>query len=151
MLIIAIYRHESTGLQWTPVDCPTMMWVDLAESPYGVQWSPYGIRGGQTRPPSLRGNEAVVKLLLDKGAGLNAEGGYNEGNALITASVHGNEAIVKLLLEEGAGVNVEGGIYGNALQAASYNENVAIVELLLENGAGVNAEGGDFGSALQAA
>ena len=35
-----------------------MMWVDLAESPYGVQWSPYGvqwspygIRGGQTRPP----------------------------------------------------------------------------------------------------
>ena len=27
-----------------------MMWVDLAESPYGVQWSPYGIRGGQTRP-----------------------------------------------------------------------------------------------------
>ena len=27
-----------------------MMWVDLAESPYGVQWSPYGIWGGQTRP-----------------------------------------------------------------------------------------------------
>ena len=53
MLIIAIYRHESSGLsglQRTPVDCPTMMWVDLAESPYGVQWSPYGIRGGQTRP-----------------------------------------------------------------------------------------------------
>ena len=48
---------DSTGLQWTewtPADSsglPTMMWVDLAESPYGVQWSPYGIRGGQTRPP----------------------------------------------------------------------------------------------------
>ena len=42
---------DSSGLQWTPVDCPTMMCIDLAESPYGVQWSPYGIRGGQTRPP----------------------------------------------------------------------------------------------------
>ena len=27
---ISKYGLELTGLQWTPVDCPTKMWVDLA-------------------------------------------------------------------------------------------------------------------------
>ena len=31
MLTISKYGLELTGLQWTPVDCPTKMWVDLAE------------------------------------------------------------------------------------------------------------------------
>ena len=63
----------------------------------------------------LRG---VVKMLLDAGADVNAQGG-EYGNALQTASSRGHEAVVKLLLENGADVNAQGGEYGNALQAAS--------------------------------
>jgi ankyrin repeat protein len=49
-----------------------------------------------------------VKLLLENGAEVNAEGG-EYGNALQAASYRGNKAIVKLLLENGAEVNAEGG------------------------------------------
>jgi ankyrin repeat protein len=52
-----------------------------------------------------------VKLLLENGAEVNAEGG-EYGNALQAASFGGNEAIVKLLLENGAEVNAEGGNMG---------------------------------------
>jgi ankyrin repeat protein len=41
-----------------------------------------------------------VKLLLDKGADVNAKGGYY-GNALHAASVSGHEQVVKLLFDEG--------------------------------------------------
>ena len=82
-----------------------------------------------------------MKLLLENGAEVNAEGG-TLGNALQAASYSGSEAIVKLLLENGAEVNAEGGFFGNALQAASDSGNEAIVKLLLENGAEVNAVGG---------
>jgi ankyrin repeat protein len=74
-----------------------------------------------------------VKLLLEKGADVNAQGGY--GNALQAASVGGHEGIMKLLLEKGADVNAQGGSYGNALQVASTEGHDAIVKLLLENGA----------------
>ena len=91
-----------------------------------------------------------MKLLLDNGAEVNAEGGIY-GNALQAASYSGKETIVKLLLENGAEVNAEGGFCWNALQAGSYSGNEVIVKLLLENGAKVNAEGGRFENALQAA
>jgi ankyrin repeat protein len=48
-----------------------------------------------------------VKLLLDKGADVNAQGGYY-GNALQAASSDGHEAVVKLLLNKGADVNAQG-------------------------------------------
>ena len=75
-----------------------------------------------------------MKLLLEKGAEVNAQGG-KYGNALQAASYLDHEAIVKLLLEKGAKVNAQGGEYGNALQAASYLGHEAIVKLLLEKGA----------------
>ena len=82
-----------------------------------------------------------MKLLLENGAEVNAEGGWY-GNTLQAASYEGNEVIVKLLAN-GARVNAECGLYGNALQAASYLGNEVIVKLLLENGAEVNAKGGE--------
>ena len=100
-----------------------------------------------------RANEAVmavVALLLEKGADVNAQGGYY-GNALQAASLEGREAVVALLLEKGADVNAQGGYYGNALQAALQNRHAAVVALLLEKGADVNARGGYYGNALQAA
>lgn len=75
-----------------------------------------------------------ARLLLEKGADVNAQGGFC-GNALQAASIGGHKAIVKLLLEKGTDVNVQGGYYSNALQAALSRGHKAIVKLLLEKGA----------------
>jgi ankyrin repeat protein len=47
-----------------------------------------------------------VKLLLDKGTDVNAQGG-NYDNALSVASEGGQEAVVKLLLDKGADARVD--------------------------------------------
>jgi ankyrin repeat protein len=46
----------------------------------------------------------VVRLLVDKGADVNVQGGRT-GNALQAASERGHEAVVRLLLDKGADVN----------------------------------------------
>jgi ankyrin repeat protein len=43
----------------------------------------------------------VVKLLLDKGANVNAQSGHY-GNALQAASIYGHDAVVRLLVDKGA-------------------------------------------------
>ena len=55
-----------------------------------------------------------MKLLLVKGADVNAEGRRYD-NALQAASDGGHEGVVKLLLDKGADVNAQ----GNVLQAVS--------------------------------
>jgi hypothetical protein len=88
------------------------------------------------------GHVAVVKWSLDKGADINAQGGWC-GNALQTASFHGYEQIVKLLLDKGADIDARGGNYGNALQVASERGHEQIVKLLLDKGADVNTKKGN--------
>ncbi|KAJ3873773.1 ectomycorrhiza-induced ankyrin-domain/NACHT-domain-containing protein [Lentinula edodes] len=109
-----------------------------------------GKYGNALQAATYMENEAIVKMLLEKGADVNSQGG-EYGNALQAATYTENEAIVKMLLEKGADVNSQGGEYGNALQAATYTENEAIVKMLLEKGADVNSQGGKYGNALQAA
>jgi len=53
---------------------------------------------------SYQGHEEIVKLLLDKSANVNAQGG-SYSNALQAALEGGHEAIAKLLLDKGADVN----------------------------------------------
>lgn len=72
-----------------------------------------------------------MKLLLEKGADVNARGGLF-GYALVAAAVKGATAIVKLLLEQGAEVNAHTERWGNALAVAQCDD---IVELLLKYGA----------------
>ncbi|KAH8695893.1 ankyrin repeat-containing domain protein [Phaeosphaeriaceae sp. PMI808] len=97
---------------------------------------------------NLRG---VVKLLLEKGADVHAQGGWY-GNALQAASAKGHEQIVKLLLDQGADVHAQVGRgYGNALNAASAGGHEQVVKLLLDQGADVHAQGRGYGNALQAA
>ena len=85
----------------------------------------------------------MVRLLLDKGADVNTQGG-EYSNALqaaaAAAAYQGSEAVVKLLLDKGADVNAQGGNYGNALQAAAYKGYEWIVKLLTENHTNVNRE-----------
>lgn len=99
---------------------------------------------------SYRGHEKSVRLLLDNGADVNAQGG-GYGNALQEAVSGGHEKVIQLLLNSGADVNAQGGYYGNALQAAACCCSDQIVQLLLDHGANVNAQGGFYGNALQAA
>jgi hypothetical protein len=67
------------------------------------------------------GNDAVVQLLVDKGADVNEQGAFYSinCNALYAASEGGHEQVVKMLLNAGANVNAQVGYYGNALHAAS--------------------------------
>ncbi|KAJ9654756.1 hypothetical protein H2198_006274 [Neophaeococcomyces mojaviensis] len=99
---------------------------------------------------SQLGHEKVVQALLDKGADVNAQGGYY-GNALQEASYGGHEKVVQMLLEKCVDVNAQGGYFGNALQAASHGGHEKVVQMLLDAGADVNAQGGRFGTALHAA
>ncbi|KAJ6006651.1 Pfs NACHT and Ankyrin domain protein [Penicillium sp. IBT 35674x] len=96
------------------------------------------------------GLTAPARVLIGKGADVNAQGGYY-GNALQVASSQGHRDVVELLLYKEADVNAQGGHYGNALRAASQYGSEEIVALLLDWGANVNAWGGDHSSALYTA
>ncbi|RYP75133.1 hypothetical protein DL771_002594 [Monosporascus sp. 5C6A] len=67
-----------------------------------------GYYGNALQAASANGHEKVVKLLLSKGADVNAQGG-TYGNALQEASANGHEKVVKLLLNRGAGADAQGG------------------------------------------
>ena len=99
---------------------------------------------------SAEGQEQTVKMVLDEGTDVNAQGEYY-GNALQAASERGDKEMAMLLLDKGADVNAQGGLFGNALQAASERGDKEIAILLLDKGADVNAQGGRYGNALQAA
>lgn len=74
----------------------------------------------------------IAKLLLDKGADVNALGGEH-GHALQAASESGREQIVKLLLDKGADVNADGG-NRSPLCVASESGHEQVVRLLLDTG-----------------
>jgi len=79
-----------------------------------------------------------VQILLDKGAEVNAQGGYY-GNALQAALYRGYDQVVQILLDNGAEVNAQGENQSNALKAASGGGYDQVVQILLDNGAEVNA------------
>jgi hypothetical protein len=137
-------REKPAYLTWIRLHDPDQPWKepDLKKSADSILMPLYYA--------ALLGFSTVTRLLLDKGAEVNSEGGYY-GNALQAASAGGHEQIVKMLLDAGAEVNAQGGKYGNALQAASAGGHEQIVKTLLDAGAEVNAEGGYYGNALQAA
>jgi hypothetical protein len=93
------------------------------------------------------GHQKICKLLLNKGADVNAQGGFC-GNALHAAASRGYDNIVQVLLDKGADTNAQGGFHGNALQAAASRGHGNIVQVLLDKGADANAQGGKYGNAL---
>jgi ankyrin repeat protein len=65
-----------------------------------------GCYGNALQAASVGGNEAIVGLLLERGADVNAQGGFY-GNALRASLLTaGHEAIVKLLIKKGAVMEV---------------------------------------------
>jgi ankyrin repeat protein len=85
-----------------------------------------------------KGNETLVRLLLDKGVDVNIQGGPLLRTALHEASQSGQEKIVRLLVDAGANLEIPD-VYGDtALHRAV--QHTKIVELLLDRGAKIDAQ-----------
>ena len=89
------------------------------------------------------GREAVVKLLLEKGAELETKSSSNL-TPLLQAAENGHEAVVKLLLEKGAELETKDFSSQTPLSRAVENGHEAVVKLLLEKGAELETK--DFSS-----
>ncbi|RYC65780.1 hypothetical protein CHU98_g423 [Xylaria longipes] len=84
---------------------------------------------------SYLGHEVIVRLLLDKGAGLESKDKYGL-TPLSWAAEMGHEGVVRLLLDEGADLESKDKEYGQTpLSWAAENGYEGVVRLLLEKGA----------------
>src|SRR3984885_498967 len=106
------------------------------------------IRKNQSSLPkaAANGHVAVVKLLLEKGAKLEAKDERNGLTPLLWAAANGHEAVVKLLLEKGAELEAKDKDNGQTpLFYAAANGREAVVKLLLEKDAELEAKDKDDG------
>ncbi|KAK3633398.1 hypothetical protein LTR56_015812 [Elasticomyces elasticus] len=91
---------------------------------------------------SAEANVAVVRTLLERGAGVNCQQEIDGTAALHVACVRemsgGREAVIWMLLEHGADPDIPGGPYGSAIVAAWHYKSTSILRLLLEYGADVD-------------
>jgi ankyrin repeat protein len=88
------------------------------------------------------GHVDIARLLLDRGAILDARN--NHGNSsLLLASREGREEMVRLLLDRGADIEAVEKEGWTALIMAAWNGEAGIVRVLLERGANVNARATD--------
>jgi ankyrin repeat protein len=94
----------------------------------------------------------VVKLLLAKGADVNARNNIN-GTALMLAAQKGNPVTVKLLLEKGADAQFRNDYGYTALMYAAAAEvnNPELIKTLLSRGAEINVKAKDGETALKLA
>ena len=93
------------------------------------------------------GHEAIVKLLIDRGADLNANFPGN-GNIIELASAHAQKQAAELLLDRGVRFSEPGSYHSNTLDKASECGHAEIVELLLDKGGDISAKGGHYNHAL---
>jgi len=96
------------------------------------------------------GHEEVIKLLLECGANVNAQG-KNGKTALHSAVEKGHEEVVKLLLECGANVDAQDKDGKSILQFAVEKQHEKFVKLLLECGANVHTQDKDGKTVLHCA
>ncbi|KAH9880790.1 hypothetical protein IAQ61_001084 [Plenodomus lingam] len=99
---------------------------------------------------SLLGLSTVTRLLVDKGANINAQGG-NEGDALCAASSKGHKQDMAALYSQPQLWATSSQRYGSVLHAASWAGHEQVVKILLKAGANVNAQSQPYGSVLHAA
>jgi TPR repeat protein len=95
------------------------------------------------------GDIKTIKLLLDKGAEINANDPATGWTALMTAAAFNNTDTVQLLLDKGAEINANDPATGwTALMTAAEAGNTNAVKLLLDRGADINAKNNHGNTAL---
>ena len=77
------------------------------------------------------GHEAIVRLLLMRGAALDRQNIYG-WTALMQAASHGHADIVKLLLQNKANPNLTSKLGASALTVAAHHGHTSIVRILLD-------------------
>ncbi|UKZ49434.1 hypothetical protein TrVGV298_003681 [Trichoderma virens] len=109
----------------------------------GIYWQSIGVNTPKyftgLMVASHYGHRGVVKLLLEKGANVNAQDGGG-WTPLSWAADGGHEAVVKLLLKKGAKVDAQDRYGQTPLRQAADGRHEAVIKLLLEKGANVNAQ-----------
>jgi ankyrin repeat protein len=99
------------------------------------------------RAASIRGNEAVVELLIHLKADVHIKKG-NFTNAVTAAAYGGDEETVRALLREDADIHAQGKFFPNALAAAAYADQHHMVEFLFDRGADIHQQGGLYFDAI---
>lgn len=95
---------------------------------------------------AVNGYVDIVKVLLEKGADVNAKNNYRH-TPLHSAVINGNVNVVNALLGEKADVKAVDKNGDTPLHFAAINRHIEIIKTLLENGADVDAKNKD-GSTL---
>uniref|UniRef100_A0A3Q0R014 non-specific serine/threonine protein kinase n=1 Tax=Amphilophus citrinellus TaxID=61819 RepID=A0A3Q0R014_AMPCI len=85
------------------------------------------------------GDEAITRLLLDRGAAINETDGQGRTPAHV-ACQHGQENVFRVLLSRGADVQVKGKDNWTALHYAAWQGHLGIVKLLVKQ-AGADVDG----------
>jgi len=120
----------------------------IADSPGVINQDADQFAQDWNRKPELEAQIEIIKLLIDKGADINASatmGSITETGRtpLYNAAESGRKELVELLIEKGANINGNNsGLFGLSMRplfSAASKDHLAIVELLIKNGANVNA------------
>ncbi|KAF0038685.1 hypothetical protein F2P81_009169 [Scophthalmus maximus] len=77
------------------------------------------------------GDEAITRLLLDRGAAINETDGQGRTPAHV-ACQHGQENVIRVLLSRGADVRIKGKDNWTALHLAAWQGHLGIVKLLVK-------------------
>ncbi|KAL3588219.1 hypothetical protein FPOAC2_14118 [Fusarium poae] len=94
---------------------------------------------------SFYGHYVIVKLLLDKGAEIEAKDSEYGQTPLSWAAGNGRDAVVKLLLDKGAEVDVKDKGDRTPLSWAARHGHDAVVKLLLDKGVKTEVKDGIYG------
>ncbi|KAH9959779.1 ankyrin repeat-containing domain protein, partial [Russula dissimulans] len=98
-----------------------------------------GVRGTPLHAASYKGHIDTVRILLNHGADVNAEGRWGSPLRLCSACDGGHsEIVIELLLEYGANINARTAINDTPLFMASRSGVLESVQILLRRGADVH-------------
>jgi ankyrin repeat protein len=102
--------------------------------------------------PAFFGGVDAARLLLDRGADVDAHGrGWMTGTPLNSAAAGGHADVARLLLDAGADPNARQASGWTPLHSAAHNGDLELVELLLAGGADPAATNDDDGTVLNMA
>jgi hypothetical protein len=117
---------------------------------YGYDDVKFAVGGTLLHMAACSGDVSMIKLLIEKGANINAKNIYGT-TPLHAASIRNRVEAIRVLVELGADVVVKNNGSETPLHSASFCNNVEAIRVLVELGADVNAKDGNGGTPLQSA